>query len=400
MIKRRWQPCKLFLGIVITLIFFYGWYQKVDDIVDLETCPACYGQTLCSTLVGHQEPLSERLQLTSFSKWKILNLVNVKNVYYGEMRDMPVVLKKLAHSSELREFDERVCKVAEQTENCSISQALKLLLAREGQDVLQVVNKYPDLFESSDAVKCNHSRTVEVLYENFMKTDRGPYHQHHFLTMLAVNIEPLVISTYHSSFFPRLIGTCGRVIVEDYVGPTLTQQADEPWIVRADYSRQLLEMAQQFSSGTFVLYLTDVSLDNFAVSDDGSVKVIDAENIVIVDTSLKGLDVTEHVNDGFGCADCLSFSYDDLCGHASSDHNFYAVCKGMLSSSAFSEDLPQGLLHSAPDWVLRKYPKLFPLIEECGYHPLIKPNKPSANRKGAAKDLHTLLVTVLEQYNT
>lgn len=48
-------------------------------------------------------------------------------------------------------------------------------------------------------------------------------------------------------------------------------------------------MAQQFSSGTFVLYLTDVSLDNFAVSDDGSVKVIDAENIVIVDTSLKGL---------------------------------------------------------------------------------------------------------------
>lgn len=48
-------------------------------------------------------------------------------------------------------------------------------------------------------------------------------------------------------------------------------------------------MAQQFSSGTFVLYLTDVSLDNFAVGDDGSVKVIDAENIVIVDTSSAGL---------------------------------------------------------------------------------------------------------------
>nr|XP_027228831.1 deleted in autism protein 1 homolog [Penaeus vannamei] len=181
------------------------------------------------------------------------------------------------------------CKTAEQPENCSISQALKVLLAKDGQDVLQVVSKYPDLFQASDAVKCNHSRTVEVLYESFKKTDRGPYHQHHFLTMLAVNIEPLVIMTYHSNFFPRFIGTCGRVIVEDYVGPTLTEQGDEPWIVRADYARQLLEMAQQFSSGTFALYLTDVSLDNFAVGDDGSVKVIDAENIVIVDTTSRGL---------------------------------------------------------------------------------------------------------------
>lgn len=329
-----------------------------------------------------------------------MNLMNVKNVFYGKMRDVPVVLKKLAHNSELNDFDEKLCKTAEQPENCSISQALKVLLAKDGQDVLQVVSKYPDLFQASDAVKCNHSRTVEVLYESFKKTDRGPYHQHHFLTMLAVNIEPLVIMTYHSNFFPRFIGTCGRVIVEDYVGLTLTEQGDEPWIVRADYARQLLEMAQQFSSGTFALYLTDVSLDNFAVGDDGSVKVIDAENIVIVDTTSRGLNVTEHVNDGFGCADCLSFSYEDLCGHVSSDHNFYAVCKGMLSSSAFSEDLPQGLLHSPPIWLIKKFPELFPLVEKCGHHPLNNPNKPTPNRRAAARDLHTLLVNIIEQYYT
>lgn len=82
---------------------------------------------------------------------------------------------------------------------------------------------------------------------------------------------------------------CGRVIIEDFIGPTLSQLSHVPWLERADYARQLLEMAQEFSYSEFRLYLTDVSLDNFAVDSEGRVKIIDAENIVIVDPS--GLDL-------------------------------------------------------------------------------------------------------------
>ena len=82
---------------------------------------------------------------------------------------------------------------------------------------------------------------------------------------------------------------CGRVIVEDYVGPTLSHLSHVPWLERADYARQLLEMAQEFSSAEFRLYLTDVSLDNFAVDKKGKVKIVDAENIVLVDPSVRNL---------------------------------------------------------------------------------------------------------------
>lgn len=82
---------------------------------------------------------------------------------------------------------------------------------------------------------------------------------------------------------------CGRTIVEEYVGPSLTQLGESPWLSRADYARQLLEMAQDFTNGEFRLYLTDVSLDNFAVDPHGKVKIIDAENIVIVDPTTDGL---------------------------------------------------------------------------------------------------------------
>ena len=73
------------------------------------------------------------------------------------------------------------------------------------------------------------------------------------------------------------------------MGPTLSQLSHVSWLKRADYARQLLEMAQEFSYSEFRLYLTDVSLDNFAVDAEGKVKVIDAENIVLVDSSVRDL---------------------------------------------------------------------------------------------------------------
>ena len=37
------------------------------------------------------------------------------------------------------------------------------------------------------------------------------------------------------------------------------------------------------------MYMTDVSLDNFAVDSSGRVKMIDAENLVIVDSTTSNL---------------------------------------------------------------------------------------------------------------
>lgn len=76
------------------------------------------------------------------------------------------------------------------------------------------------------------------------------------------------------------------MIVEEYVGLNLAE-----WLPRATWQDKLkvasamLKMAEKFTEGVdgFRLYPTDVSLYNLAVSRDGVVKMVDGENIVIVD---------------------------------------------------------------------------------------------------------------------
>lgn len=399
----KWKCRNLirYLGVLLLIILYiHGWSQIIDeDFVDLHTCPACYGQSRCSAMLEKENFDNHRIKLASYSRWKFMRYFNVKNVYYALYGEDHVVLKKLAHDSELREINEKFCKASKLPPNCNVSQAIKSIVAKAGNDIAQVIDQHRELFEESDAVRCQHSRNVIELFEKYVQKSEGePYHTHHFLTMLAVNMEPLLMRTHHSQWFPAVIGTCGRIIIEEYVGPTLTQLGDEPWVIRADYARQLLEMAQQLSEGEFHLYMTDVSLDNFAVDKDRRVQMIDAENLVMVDSTLKELDDSEHVNDGFGCKDCLSFSFEDLCGHKNSDHNYFAVCKGMLSSTSFSQDIPEGLLHSPPVWVSQEYPSLFTLVEECAAHPQDVHNYSKPRRKEAVAALHSVLSSVVNKY--
>ncbi|XP_068217635.1 divergent protein kinase domain 2A-like [Palaemon carinicauda] len=327
--RLKWRSIVVYTSVLLFIIFVFGWRQILDErLVDLHTCPACYGQSHCSSMLEN-EKFSGSIKLTSYSQVKFMNYINIKNVYYAKFGEELVVLKKLAHDSELKEIDEKFCKASKLPQNCNVSQAIKMIMTRAGNDITQVIRHNKELFEESDAVKCKHDRNIFKMYEAFFRTDSGPYHIHHFLTMLAVNMEPLLIMTHYQQWFPRIIGTCGRMIIEEYVGPTLTQLGGSSWIRRVDYARQLLEMARELSEGEFHLYMTDVSLDNFAVDANGKVKMIDAEDLVIVDSTLDNLDTSEHVNDGFGCRDCLSYSFEDLCSHKYSDHNYFAVCKGV-----------------------------------------------------------------------
>lgn len=378
--------------LILAVYILYGWNQPLDGkFMELPSCPACYGQNLCSEILQHHYLTVPKIELSGISRLKITKLVNIKNVYYVSSDKGAAVLKKLAHDSELREFDRKICDISKRI-NCNVSETLDYLVKKNNNDITQIVDQHPSVF-TSDGIVCNHSRILQYLYRKYTEMDTGPNKQEHFLTMLAINFEPLLINAFrHTNWFPALRGMCGRVIVEDYVGPTLSQLSHVSWLERADYARQLLEMAQEFSNAEFRLYLTDVSLDNFAVNTKGKVKIIDAENIVLVDPSVRGLEATEHINKGIGCQDCFSFSYEDLCSHTSTDHNFFAVCKGMLSSTAYSRDLPIGLLHSPPSWVIDVYPSLKTDVEDCAGHFRHLPR-----RREAALHLHSQLVNILRK---
>lgn len=66
---------------------------------------------------------------------------------------------------------------------------------------------------------------------------------------------------------------------------SLAYYEDSPWEQRMDIAYQLLQISQMMTENTlgFALYMTDLNLDNFAVRSDGTVLLIDVENIVVVD---------------------------------------------------------------------------------------------------------------------
>ena len=65
-----------------------------------------------------------------------------------------------------------------------------------------------------------------------------------------------------------------------------------------------------------------------------------------------------------GETDCTSYSPDDLCSHYTTDHNYYIICRNILSEYSGDPAHSQGLLHDIPHYVESKW-QLKMLVREC-----------------------------------
>ena len=61
---------------------------------------------------------------------------------------------------------------------------------------------------------------------------------------------------------------------------------------------------------------------------------------------------------------CLSFSYEDMCTRLTLDHNYYAVCRNLLSHYASDILMSDGFLHDLPKHIESKY-NISAMLEEC-----------------------------------
>jgi hypothetical protein len=112
-----------------------------------------------------------------------------------------------------------------------------------------------------------------------------------------------VFSERYSNFLPALYGACGRVIVVEYVGPSLSSALDRPWQERVKLSIKLIQLARTFTrtEDKMALYMYDVVMSNFAVDKHGNVKLIDCEHVLIADMSA--------INHTYGKFTCSSLLY-------------------------------------------------------------------------------------------
>ncbi|XP_023227213.1 deleted in autism protein 1 homolog [Centruroides sculpturatus] len=366
--------------ILCTCVFLYHLSRKIfpiridpseDAFLSVHLCPACYGQNICP-IFYHND-----FHFVGASKLRISRLFNEKNVYYGQVRNRKVVAKKLAHDSELKETDQHLCNVATGISDCDVREAVIKIVSRsarlpKNRRLSEVVARVGGL---TDAVRCPSERFLTYLHDRIIGGKDGPPYEEALAELaygLSVNPEHLILESFPQSEgwpFSQYWGACGRVVVEEFVGYSLHDYEDGTWDQRLHLAYQLLQIADLLTHNQlgFAMYMTDVNMDNFAVQPDGTLFMIDVENIIFVD--LKKLQQDKppnwnvfHTNWGEGCKDCLSFSEEDLCSRLVSDHNYYAICKGILTPDSYYS--PRGFLHDIPPDVDRTT-NLSYLLSQC-----------------------------------
>ncbi|XP_077556173.1 divergent protein kinase domain 2A [Haemaphysalis longicornis] len=359
---------------------------------EFNKCPACFGDGFC--------PHLRDVKLVGWYSRRALRAFNVKNVFMGELNGTRVVLKKLAHDKEFAKIDRQWCR----NRRCSVAQAVQKAVDRaetvEGalMGLMAVVKKQQDMTACPSSRLVRRVLSMMTFTTNMIAKRRGALRPADvFAYTVTVNPEPLILQAFPRMDdwpFPSFLGSCGRTVVESFEGERLSTFERARWIVRANISLQLLNMADLMTDNPtqFALYMTDVSMDNFVVSRDGHVTLVDVENIIVVDR----IQVVKERREGWRnrlehreemCHDCLSFSMEDLCSHETSDHNYYAVCSGLLAPRAFYSS-HGGLLHGIPRAADQKH-NLTALLAAC--------DQPSAtqNRFSAANQLRFALEKVV-----
>ncbi|XP_011698510.1 PREDICTED: deleted in autism protein 1 homolog isoform X1 [Wasmannia auropunctata] len=345
-------------------------YPSVTQLTELHKCPACYGVSACHNI--HKVDL-----LWNNVNAIISHLFGVKNVFFGTYNQSKVVLKKLAHSSELKALDVTLCSELQLGYPCS-----SVPLDGYTADFYDLIRKIiTSDFSKDDTSRLRLCPTIghldDLFYNVHLNNKLVDPTQYliNLWTLVSINPEPLILQILSAEDgwpVPKYFGACGRIIIEEYVGLPLSDYYDKSWIQRVKIASSLLNAAYLFTfkNESFGFYLTDISADNIAIDHENVAKFIDLENIIIVDKNISQEDEPKewqkiHKNTmHFDCPDCFAFSAEDICNHHLSDHNYYAICQ-LLLNLGNENPFPGGFLQDIPTNIEQEYPDIEYLLQQC-----------------------------------
>ncbi|CAG4938930.1 unnamed protein product [Colias eurytheme] len=337
MILRR-RFCKRVIVVAIVFIAsFYGSVllfgnfkgPQIMQITNLDRCPACYGVTVCPELYSSQIILDS-------THWS--SMFNVRNIFYGYTKsNRRVVLKKLAHDWEFREFDEKICKVMNLSESCNVKALLNISnIDQKVIDIVQYNLSWQDTEPRKGIVLCPYAYSIYDLLHPLLNNRNGNYKSEmiNIWTMLNINPEPILLQVLPKTKgwpVPAYGGVCGRLEVVAYEGESLSALTHIPWLKKLKYAQKIISAAMDFTfkHDKFRFYLMDWSLDNIVANEKDEVSFVDLEDVVILDKNIspkKDLPdwyqrySREVLGPGF------TFSIENMCRHHLSDHNIWAAC--------------------------------------------------------------------------
>lgn len=189
---KRWKLL-LFIGCAIIV---QNLRLSVIQLLELHKCPACYGQSACHSI--REINLLWHDANTIFS-----HLFGVKNVFFGTYGRNKVVLKKLAHSSELKALDVKFCDVLSLKYPCSnISNgALESGFVHFCDLVANTITADFSNDDSSRLRLCPTINNFYLLFHNVfpnIELNEKPHIESiqyfiNFWTLIFVNPEPLIL---------------------------------------------------------------------------------------------------------------------------------------------------------------------------------------------------------------
>ncbi len=259
-----------------------------------EKCPGCYGTSLCDKFYAGNITLD--METASNTK--------EKGVFYGEMDGQKVVGKYLANQQEFLRLDHFICQNSSRrvrpNQPCDVSWDVlhSHLAKRSALDVQYIRNDLHKVAQreasSLSIALCASDRflgQLKELYGLSRWTQETSPEVATLMTSLLLNPEGLLLKFFEQKvpelqkYFPAYLGECGRTIVVAEAGTPLSDYCNASWDIRADLARLIFQTIHDFqhASPDWMVILADFSFDNFAVTPDRRVQLLDLEDISIVD---------------------------------------------------------------------------------------------------------------------
>ncbi|KAL4220702.1 Chromosome X 36 [Mactra antiquata] len=383
-------PC-LFIFFLFLVAYISGslyWiftqnFLSESAYLDREKCPLCFGESLCPKLQQNS------IKPSSLSKTKVYDVLRpyaTTKVHLASLEKDGVktdlILKKLGNDHDLSDFEARICSQIGDM-SCDIATAATRLMGKVEQG--QSFGKF--LQGSSKMMFCPSTRLLSELFGKYEEISGSGHvltrEKLQIWTTSVINQEPLTLQIFPASDgwpFPVYYGSCGMFVALSNSGKSIADFYNAEWTVRAGIAHQLMKMADMLTNNKaeFSLYLTDVDKDMFAVDSNGVVRLVDLQNVLVVDKLAVKSARPRGWNDlhestyaecqGQSFKNCHSFSEVQLCSHVISDHNFYAICRYILSPhsdvTGQSQGHSFGLLHDIPEVAITDWDLEY-LLNEC-----------------------------------
>lgn len=183
-----------FVSFYVSLFIFSDWKSsRIMLLSNLKRCPACYGLSLCAELHSNQVILESSTTLSS--------IFNAKNIYYGTTKsNRRVVLKKLAHNSELKAFDNRLCKIFNLKSDCKPTHLLNISSIDIDDKLIQLVEynlTKLDLTPRKGLVMCPYAYSLFDFILPVFNSKRDQVDMVNIWTMLSLNPEPIILQVIY-----------------------------------------------------------------------------------------------------------------------------------------------------------------------------------------------------------